>query len=169
MAGQNKVKLFVGFILVIGAFGVVTLLIYMMGRVNMENQKKIASLEFEVTNLIGERESAHKSPAESPRAMGAPVTLKDLVDKAGGLYTEEEKKQKEGFLWIDREAKTATITLGALNGLAPGSVLNVYDGDKKIDTARVEFTYDVISYVKPANLNLEDYGGNYYRVTYEGD
>jgi len=168
MQGQNKIKLIMGLVFVVAAFVCIGVLFYMMGEVNLEHQKKIASLEVQLSNLIAERASSRMSGADAVRAAGSPLTLQDLLDKANSIYTQEEKNQREGFLWIDREAKTFLITLGALNGLAPGSRLDVYEGDQVIDTVTVESTYDVVSCVRPVQRKLDEFRENYYRVMVAG-
>ena len=168
MSGQNKLKLILGLIFILAAFSVVGVLFYMMGDVNLQSQKKISSLQVQLSNLIAEHATTHMDQTTATRLAGNPVTVKDLVDQASSIYTEEEKKQREGFLWIDRDAKTFLVTLGALNGLSVGSRLSVYDGDRKIDSVSVESVFDVVAYVKPVKRTLADYPENYYRVVFEG-
>ena len=71
------------------------------------------------------------------------------MKKAQSIYSDTEKSRTEGFLWFDRATRSFIITLGALHGLHAGSQLSIYDGDKKIDMASVDFPFDVVSYVKP--------------------
>ncbi len=167
MALPNKTKLMIGIFCVVTAFVCIGAIFSIMGNANLQDQKKIASLEVQLTNLIAERASGRMSAAEASRAKGRTLTVQDLVEKASGLYSEEEKKKKEGFLWIDREGKTLLVTLGALNGISPGSKLSVYDGDKKVETLTVESIFDVVSYVKPSKRSVDDFKDNYYRVVLE--
>ena len=152
--------------MVIIAFVCLVVLFYYLGESNRANQEKIASLQVQLTNLIAEKSAIQMDASQHRRAMGQAILIEDLVKKAEEIYGEDEKKQKEGFLWIDREAASFMITLGALNGLRPGSRLSVYDGDQKIDEVEVVTLLDVISYVKPKNP-LQQYQGNYYRVVIE--
>ena len=166
MAAHNKTKLIVGLFLVIVAFICLGVLFYYMAQANSQSQQKIAGLQVQLTNLIAEKAVNQMKPSDVKRAAGTPVLLEDLVKKAEEVYGEDEKKQKEGFLWIDKEANSFMVTLGALNGLAKGSRLSVYDGDQKIDEVVVETVLDVIAYVKPQN-SPEQYQGTYYRVVIE--
>lgn len=167
MSGSNnKLKLIVGLLLVIVAFGCLAVLFYFMAGTDRQSQARVAELQIRLTDLIAEKAAPRMTPSEVRKAAGTPILVEDLVKKAEEIYGEEEKKQKEGFLWIDKEANSYMITLGALNGLGEGSRLSVYDGDKKIDEVIVETPLDVISYVKP-QIPPDQYTETYYRVVIE--
>ena len=166
MAENNKAKLMLGLFLVIVAFICLTMLFYYLAQTNIQNQQKVAELQIRLTNLVAEKSAAIIEPEAHQRAVGNPLILEDLVKKAEDVYGEDERNQKEGFLWIDKDANSYMVTLGALNGLTTGSRLSVYDGDTKIDEVEVVTPLDVISYVKPQSPP-EQYAGTYYRVVIE--
>ena len=161
MATNPKSKLTLGIVLVLGAGVCAGAAVYLMGDVNMRNQKKIAQLEVQLTNLMNEKAEKNLKGADAQRLRGPQVTLEKLVDKASGNYSQQEREQKEGLLWIDRDAKTYMVTLGALNGLKKGSQLSIYQGEKQVDVVTVQSVYDVIAYVKPLRRGLEDFAECY--------
>ena len=165
ITSQNKNKFLIGIALTISAFACAGIAFYFIGQNKMEDQKKIATIETQLANMIEEKAKG-TIPSSGSAARGT-VKLEDLLHASAGVYGETEKQRKEGFLWIDRRAQSFIITLGALNGLYPGSELSIYDGNRKIDVARVDTPFDIISYVKPLNTSLEHFDDNYYRVLVE--
>ena len=168
MSNGNKSKLIVGLLFVIIAFVCLAALFYYLVDANRVNQEKLATLQVQLTDLINEKASPAMSAARAQKARGQPLLVQDRVKKAEDVYGEEVRKQREGFLWIDKEASSFMVTLGALNGLSAGSRLAVYDGDQKIDEVVVENVLDVLSYARPVKNKIGDFQGNYYRVVIEG-
>src|SRR5262245_14167455 len=113
MAENNKTKLIVGIVLVVVAFGCLGYLFYVLNTSNQENSRKIAELQVRLTDSITEKAATQMSASDVKRATGTPVLLEDLVKKAEEVYGEDEKKQKEGFLWVDKESNSFMVTLGA--------------------------------------------------------
>jgi hypothetical protein len=92
------------------------------------------------------------------------VSLTSLVKVAEAAYDKNDIRKKEGFLWVDRKSSKFVVTLGAINGLIPGSQLTVYNGEKSIGQVQVAETFDVISYVLPLNESIDLSQGDYYKV-----
>ena len=67
----------------------------------------------------------------------------------------------------DGKSSKIIVTLGVLHGLHQGSILSVYDVDKKIGTVIVDTTLDVISYVRPIEDEMTIYKNEYYKVLIE--
>ena len=95
------------------------------------------------------------------------MNLNKLVDEAKAVYGEGEQNRKEGFLWIDRKESKWVVTLGALNGVKPGSVLSIYNGNQKVGQVAVDDLFDVISYVHPLEKGPEQFTSDYYRAAIE--
>ena len=166
MASQNKTKLLAGFILIIVAFIWLAGAFYYSTKNNLAGKDKLTLMEAEISKLKKQSQNSSLNPAaaqESP----AQFKLETLVKKAENIYPETEKSRTEGFLWFDRASQSFIITLGALQGLHPGSQLSIYEGDKKIDMASVDFPFDVVSYVKPIKNSPDAFTSNYYRVVLE--
>ena len=159
-------KFMMGLGLIVLAFFGVGIILYMMSQATLQQQEKIKTLDDQVAELetqknIIELEVEHlKSEADS-------IKLSTLVNTANSIYDDKERARREGVLWIDRKNKTYVVTLGAIHGLTTGSTLNIYDGDKKIGTLRVDTPYDVISFTAPVKPldNVSD--KNYFRVRIE--
>jgi len=56
------------------------------------------------------------------------------------------------------------VTLGSLDGLSEGAVLDVYDGVKYIGQARVTKALDNLSYTELLGDKGRALPGNYYKV-----
>lgn len=167
MAIQNKTKIIVGLFLIIIAFVCGGAIIYFGGQANKANLKRVASLETQLINLISEKAQEELSSGDAKRVQRNAVKVEDLVAKAEVLYSEEERNRRDGVLWIDRKNGTCIITLGAINGLKPGSRLSVYQDSQQIDKITVDTPFDIISYVKPLQKPLNQFDSNYYRVVIE--
>lgn len=168
MANQNKKKLLIGLILIIVAFGCLIGTLFCSTPKDPANSNdKMVSLEAQVALLKEQlKNRSHSSAVKNEPVLS--LKLETLVKKAEGIYPETERTRKEGFLWFDRVSQNFVITLGALNGLHIGSQLAIYDADKRIDTASVDFPFDVVSYVRPQKNSPESFSNNYYRVVVEG-
>lgn len=90
-----------------------------------------------------------------------------LLKEAQAIYGDKEKDRKEGYLWIDRKGAQCIITLGALNGLNTGSLVSVYDGNRKIGQVAVDNPMDVISYGHLVDRTMEQLNSDYYRIVKE--
>jgi hypothetical protein len=109
--------------------------------------------------------AAEETVAPSPPS--DQINLQTLVQEAETVYGPEEKRRREGFLWIDRQESKYVVTLGALNGLSPGNYLTVYEGSKRMGQVAVDTPFDVISYVHPVDATLSLAQNEYYRVVIE--
>ena len=161
----------VGFVLILAALGCIGGGFYFMTQTNKTNKEKLTQAQSNLTKLLAEKTKnpVTASSGAVSNASNSLVRLEDLLKKAEAIYGASEKGRRQGLLWVDRQTKSFIITLGALNGLHPGSHLGIYDGAKKIDTAQVEIPLDVISYVKPVKTSLNHFENNYYRVMIEED
>ena len=163
MPQQNKNKMMMGVGLIIAAFLCLGSLFFVFGQSSRAHEEKIAALEAELNRLHQESSPATQTTAKKK----GPVRLEDLLKTSESIYSQEEKLRREGFLWIDRKSDSFIITLGALNGLEPGSHLSLYDGKKKIDDVTVDIPLDIISYVKVPSGSTNRLKDNYYRVVME--
>ena len=68
---------------------------------------------------------------------------------------------------MDRNAAQYIVTLGALNGLKAGSLLSVYENERKIGEVQVEIPLDVISYVSPVGRGLDKTQAKHFKVVIE--
>jgi hypothetical protein len=66
------------------------------------------------------------------------------------------------------------VTLGAANGLVPGSYLAVYQEvvdqsgmpiNQKVCDVVIEEAYDIVSYVRLVEKKISDFSKDYYRVS----
>ena len=158
----GKAKLLWGVVLISAAFVCIVATFYFIGQADQADKKKIALLDDQLAKLKEQAKNlSHADKTHEPMKLG------ELVKKAEDVYDSAEKNRKEGSLWLDRRSNSFIVTLGALQGLLPGSQLSIYDGSKKMDTASVEIPFDVISYVKPVKSSPDSFTGNYYRVVIE--
>ncbi len=95
------------------------------------------------------------------------VSLTSLVKEAEAYHPGIDFEKSDGFMWIDRKSSKYVVTLGAVNGIYPGSVLSVYSGEDKIGEVQVDTSFDVISYVVPQTNSLPLLDQDYYRVEIE--
>ena len=100
-------------------------------------------------------------------AISDKLDMAKLVQVSKAVYGEGEQSRKEGFMWIDRKEAKCVVTLGALNGVNPGSVLSIYDGNQKVGQVSVDSSYDVISYAHPVDKAVDQFNGDYYRAVLE--
>ena len=163
----NKKRLITGLVLIICAFICILGLFKFMVDFQKVNVDKIDALEVNLQNLKIEREKTSEELESLKKAPPKPINLEDIVRESQKVYGVEEKNQKQGYLWIDRQTSTYLVTLGALNGLHPGSRLGIYSGNDKIGQAVVETPLDVISYVRPMGKKLDEFESDYYRVEIE--
>src|SRR3989338_6320454 len=161
---NNKKRLLFGLVMIIAAFVCVLGLFYFLVDFQKININKIESLEVSVNKLQFEREKVEEELESVKNAGPRPIDVQDIVNEAQKIYGPEEIKQTQGYLWIDRESAIYLVTLGALNGLKPGSRLVIYAGNEKVGLAVVEKPLDVISYVSLVGSASEDLIGDYYRV-----
>ena len=160
----NKNVIAIGAILVSIAFCFVAFTFYTMDQGTTQQGDRVTELELELNNLVQENSKFVLNKDEFKRGERGPMTLKELLKKSESIYGEVEKDRKEGFLWIDRKTSTCLVTLGALNGLVPGSEVNIFDGERLVGRATVDMPYDIISYVKPIDRELGSFANDYYRV-----
>ena len=163
---QNKKTLLLGFSLMGAAFVCIIVTFYFMGKSDRVDKEKVSSMQTQIEKLQEQTQNLSKMPS-AMTTPSSPVKLEDLVKTAESTYDPAEKQRKEGFLWLDHRSSSFIVTLGALQGLQPGSQLNIYDGNKKIDIASVDVPFDVVSYVKPQKNSADFFNSNYYRVVIE--
>ncbi|MCA9405925.1 MAG: hypothetical protein KC684_05265 [Candidatus Omnitrophica bacterium] len=169
MATENSKTIFLGvFLVLVALVCALTAFYYLEARPEMVANEQTES---DVAQLPAEKSVDQDSPAQTAKASTnkstEDISLKNLVDKAETVYGDEEKQRKDGFLWFDRGSSKLVVTLGAVNGLTPGSSLAVYDGNKRIGKVKVDVPFDVISYVQPLDGSADRLTGDYYRVVME--
>ncbi len=171
---NNKIKIIFGLIFIILAFICVIAVSYFIDQRNKGDVEEIGALQVQLANLIVEKSQPYLSESDQKKVKRDTIELKDVLARAEIIYGDKELNRKDGVLWIDRESSSCMVTLGAVNGLIPGSYLGVYierkrdDGvvvNEKIDDVIVKKTYDIVSYVNPVDKTLDDFDYDYYRVS----
>ena len=165
MADKNKTVLLAGLTLIIASFLCAAGILYVIGQKNQADAQKIASLQVQLANIMLEKGQKNLKRPDSVLTEREPVNLEDFLAKAESIYGPQELQRRDGILWIDRKTSQCMINLGVANGLTEGSRLQIYDGDKNLGEVAVEKPLDIISYVKPVDKTLEEFTGNYYRVS----
>lgn len=160
----NKKELVLSVVFIVLAFLCVFFVVYLMVTSHRQVTEQYTQLEEVMTALNAESESAKRTAEDMQQRLGSSLSLQKVLDEAQKAYGPKEKARRDGSLWIDRQARTYFVTLGALHGLTPGAKLLVYDGEEEIGAVRVETPLDVISYVRPINKDLKDFPADYYRV-----
>jgi hypothetical protein len=147
-SNNNKIIAFVG----------ITFIFYVVIETQRTGAQEMSTLEEEMELLSTEKDIVLRK-MEELKQEGMSVRLDSILKEANQIYGEDEKERKEGHLWIDREAKTFIITLGALNGLDTGNRLAA--------SVEVDVPMDVISYVHPVDKTLADFKEDSYRIVFE--
>ena len=153
--------------LIASAFVGIIAILYVLVNVQTQKSNKIDNLQELVTVLDTQAEVAARKAEEMESELGESIYLEKLVKEAKEAYGYEEQARREGRLWVDRTSKTMIATLGAINGVLPGTRLAVYDENKLIGYVTVETSMDVISYIKPTELLFDQYERDYFRVVLE--
>lgn len=127
-----------------------------------------ARLELKEAELAAQESRLALEPSEEINPLAADeVPLDRVLEAAQKVYSPSEKDRTEGFLWIDRKASHLIVTLGAMQGLKPGSRLSIYEGEQKIGQVIVNTPFDVISYVQPVETSMDQLKNDYYRAVME--
>lgn len=151
----------------VAAFICVIAIFYFQVNAQRNDSAKIENLESQISDFKIINEQTSEEIKSLQNAPPKPITLEDILKESNKIYGKDERTRKEGFLWIDQKASTFIVTLGALNGLKPGSRLVVYDDGKKVGQVVVKTPLDVTSYVQPVNKFSSDPNQNYFRVVAE--
>ena len=163
----NRIQFQLGIFFVLIAFlGFVVVVILIFGKLVLRDEE-LALLQARVMLAEETREDAEKTTAALREALGRDVSVSRVIRAADQIYDDKAKSARDGYLWIDRSSQTWVVTLGALNGLSPGSRLAVFDGAEKIDTVEVDLAMDVIAYVLPTDRLKNQYDTDYFRVAQE--
>lgn len=163
----DKRKILVGIVFIVLALLGIVGIFYLMVDAQRQGIQEADSLKEKIAILSDEKALVVERVARLEGEVGESLNLGRLLEEANQVYDEKEKNRREGHLWVDRKTRTIVVTLGALNGLRPGSLLKVYDGDDFVGTVTVETSLDVISYAKPHRKFLNQYEKDYYRVVFE--
>ena len=167
MADKNKSKLIVGFSFLLGAFLFSAATLYFMGKKNKDNAQKMASLEVQLANMIGEKSRGRLLARDVGKLTREPIALDDVLTRSEKIYGRGELNRKDGILWIDRKSSICLVTLGAVNGLEDGSRLGIFEDDNKIGDCVVDTSLDLVAYVSVVDKPLDGFKNNYYRVAKE--
>jgi hypothetical protein len=167
MADKNKTQMLTGLFLVIAAFICVTVAFYFVIDAQRESSARIQELKDKIDILETEKDLVSREVKTLQEAWGTSLSLQSVLLEASRQYGDLEKNRQEGSLWIDRKTASCVVTLGALNGLVPGSRLKIYDGREEVGKATVDVSLDIISYVTPVNKKLAQFSQDYYRVVIE--
>ncbi len=159
----NTNTLFWGLGLMVTAFAGVCVIFYFLNNSARDQEEKIKELIENVAHLRDEK-NILEMEIQNLKAQGDSIKFDKLLTQAQGVYGQAEKNRKEGILWIDKGKKVWVVTLGALNGVARGSSIAIYDGDKKIGSVTVTMPLDVISYVQPQQLDQKFVHNHYHAV-----
>lgn len=162
----KKTYLFVGLICIVGAFVGVCAIFYMMTNEGLQKEEKIKNLNDQLVTVNAEKDIM-EGELESLKAQADSIKIETIVAQSQKMYGQDESSRKEGLLWVDRKSKMYIVTLGALNGLEPGSTLSVFDGENRVGEVTVDLPLDVISYVQPTKRSSEKMTKNSYRVLIE--
>ena len=138
--------------------------LYFIGASGRQKAEKINSLEVQLANMITQKAEGDLSSSDFGRVKREMIKLEDVLSKADIVYGPQELERKEGILWVDRKASAFMVTLGRVNGVQKGTMLSIFDGDEKIADVTVDFSFDIISYVKLVGKTAEDFEKDYYRV-----
>lgn len=172
----NKNNIIIGIALVVVAFFCIAAAFYFVSAQTTTDAKRLADLQVQLTNLINQKGTPYLSKDEQELVKREPVKAADILARTEKVYGTKELTRKDGILWIDREKAACMITLGAANGLKPGSHLAIYQEIKgpdstvisqKIADAVVDKAYDIVSYVSISDKPLSGFVNDYYRVTAE--
>jgi cell division protein FtsB len=164
----NKLNIFIGLILIAAAFVCILIVFYSLVNAHRQRLTEIDSLEDKLTELDAEKNTIQQRMATLKDEVGRSIALNKLVEESETRYSDEEKSRKEGYLWIDHDAGTAIVTLGALHGLSAGTKLAVLDdANKIIGYVIVDSTMVVVSYVRAMGKSVDDFKGTYFKVKIE--
>jgi hypothetical protein len=168
MSAKSKSKslLATGVCFILASFICVSLIFYLMGHMNMTSMNELSQIKEELTVLDIEKTNSQKELKDVKEQLNT-INLEQILGKAQTVYSAEESQRKEGLLWIDQKTSRYVVTLGALNGLHPGSALGVYDGSRRVGEVIVDTPLDVISYVRPDTNSTRKLKDNNYRVVIE--
>ena len=164
MADKNKSKLIFGIALIALSFVFILLALYFVGQ-GAKTPARQAKLQAQLENAISEKAQKELDASDAERTKHKPFNLEDFLKHAESVYGPDELKRKEGVLWIDRKNSSFLVTLGAVNGLQQGSLLEIYEDGSKVGEVSVELPLDIISYAKPVGKTAGDFGKDYYRVS----
>ena len=155
MSEKNSVKIFMGagFIAVALLCGA-TAFYFLKVKPEMERRKMEAAM--------AQKPASAPEPAKAQTPPG--LNMEILLAESEKIYGAGERNRREGILWVDRQTPRFVVTLGALNGVAAGSTLGVYDGDRQVAEVSVDSVLDVISYVTPADKSADQFEYDYYKV-----
>ncbi len=162
----KKIYLFIGLICIVGAFLGVCAIFYMMTHESLQKEEKIKDLSDQLVTINGEK-GIVEGELENLKAQADSIKIEMIVAQSQKMYGQDESSRKEGLLWADKKSKMYIVTLGALNGLKPGSILAVYDGETRVGEVAVDLPLDVISYVQPSKRSSEKMAKDSYRVVIE--
>jgi cell division protein FtsB len=167
LADKNKTQLLIGVFLVIAAFIGVAVAFYFVIGGQRDSAVHIEELKKQIEVLQTEKDLIAREVKTLQDAWGTSLSLQNVLLEASRQYGDMEKNRREGSLWIDRKTASYIVTLGALNGLIPGSRLKIYDGQEEVGNATVDVPLDIISYVTPVDKKLAHFPQDYYRVVIE--
>ncbi|MFA5088198.1 MAG: hypothetical protein WC552_04105 [Candidatus Omnitrophota bacterium] len=166
MAKKVKKKFLTGLILILVSFLGIFIILYLLGSENNRSFDQIEQLKDQVSSLETNKLNV-ENELTVVKSKSNTIELDVLLTQAEKKYGPDEKNRREGLLWLDPQTSVYVVTLGAINGIQPGSLLMVYDGEKKVGQVKVDTPLDVISYVSPVDQSLQRLDNNYFRVVIE--
>lgn len=171
---MSKTKILIGLGLVVCAFIAAMAAFYFVNEKADTNLQEVDALQVQLANLIAEKGEKYLSESDRAKVKRERIDIEDVLQRTEKVYGDKELTRKDGILWIDRASSACMITLGAANGLIPGTYLSVYDEaasadgtaiSQKIADVVVEKTFDIVSYVTISGKKFSDFNRDYYRVT----
>jgi hypothetical protein len=160
---NTQKTLFTGVVFIVTAFMCLLGVFYMIVQQKRDKETRLAEIQQEMAVLDTEKNLVQNKVFELSQTAGREIELERVLERVGDEEFAQEQARQEGDLWIDRSTGSWVITLGALNGVASGQMIGVYDDEKRVGTVKVQTVLDVISYVQPFT-NEADFTKVVYRV-----
>lgn len=165
---SNKRTILIGLGCILGSFVCVAGIFYVLINTQRSRMSEVEVLQERLMLLNEEKVILEEKAEELQSQAGRSLEVNRIIDQAKKIYGDQEQAKKEGYLWIDRNTDTFLVTLGALNGIAAGDRIRVYNEEEEpFGYLRVETPLDVISYVYPIDKTIKDFEDNYYKVVVE--
>ncbi len=160
---NTQKKLFTGVVFIITAFMCVLGVFYMIVEQKRDKEMQVAEMREEMAVLDTEKGLVQDKMFKLEQTAGREIELTRVLERVGEEEFAQEQNRQQGDLWIDRSTNSWVITLGALNGIAAGERISVYDDERRMGTVVVETVLDVISYVRPFTGDA-DFTKSFYKV-----
>jgi|GEM_PF-3025499 len=163
----QKKKFVLGLVFLLIAFLGVIGVFYLLLSDFRQQSTQVDALKEQISVVNTEKTVVEQKSAELAQEVGKSVHVDQLLSESRKFYKGKDVESKEGYLWVDRSAEVWIATLGALNGVKPGSKFAVYQGADVVDTVVAQTPLDVISYVQPSDKLKSQFEKDYFRIVLE--